>query len=50
MRRRAAWALRWLAEIAGVGAIAVAAWLWWEPAGIAVAGVYLVICANSGGE
>jgi len=42
--------LRWLAEIAGVAAIAIAASLWWLPLGIAIAGVYVVILANSGGE
>jgi hypothetical protein len=41
---------RWLAEIAGVAALAVAAGLWQLPAGIAVGGVYLIIAANSGGE
>lgn len=40
---------RWLCEIAGVTAIAGAAALWWLPLGIAIAGVYLVIIANSGG-
>jgi len=44
--------LRWLAEIGGVAALAVAASLWWVPAGIAVVGVYLLVAANvdSGGE
>jgi len=44
--------LRWLAEIAGVAALAAAASLWWLPLGIAVAGVYLILVANLniGGE
>ena len=42
--------LRWFAEIVGIAAIALAASLWWLPLGIAVAGVYVIILANSGGE
>jgi len=41
--------LRWLAEIGGVAALAVAASLWWLPLGLAVAGVYCIVIANSGG-
>lgn len=42
--------LRWCAEIAGVGAIAYAAWTWHEALGVVVVGAYLVIVANAGGE
>lgn len=43
-------AQRWAAEIAGVGALAIAGWMIFAPAGIAVLGVYLVLVANAGGD
>ena len=43
-------AARWLIEAAGVGLVAVAASLWSLPAAVAIAGVYLILAANSGGE
>jgi hypothetical protein len=42
--------LRWAAEIAGVGAIAFAAWTWHEALGVVVVGAYLVIVANHEGS
>ena len=42
--------IRWCAEIAGVLALAVAASLWWLPAGVAIVGFYLIVVANSGGN
>ncbi len=39
-------ALEWIAEIAGVGAIAVAASMWLLPLGIVIAGIYLIWLAN----
>ena len=52
LRPRLTRVLRWLAEIAGVAAIAIAAALWWLPLGIAIVGVYLVVIGNieSGGD
>jgi len=44
---RGAW--RWCAEIAGVGAMAIAAWMVHAAAGVAVVGLYLIVVANSGG-
>jgi hypothetical protein len=40
----------WAAEVAGVALVALAAASAWLPAAALVAGVYLVLVANAGGE
>lgn len=49
-RRRAGTTARWALEIIGVGVIVVGVWLALEPAAFILAGAYLVLIANSGGE
>ncbi len=41
---------RWSAEIAGVGLLAVAAWLIAPPLSFLVGGAYLILVANQGGS
>jgi hypothetical protein len=44
--RRLASPAAWAAEVAGIAAIAAGGWLAWEPVGLVIPGVYLVLVAN----